>query len=443
VAALILGGSGRDDVTSLIVLRPISMLALAVALCFLPRAVWQRNKALLTCAFAAVLLVALQLVPLPPAIWHALPGRDFVVAIDRAAGMPDIWRPVSLVPYRTANALMALALPVAVLLLALTIERERHYRIALLLLAGVFASALFGLLQIIGGEGNPFYLYRITNDGSAVGLFANRNHHSVALAMGFPLTAALVAMTMRRNEENSGALQWGGLAFAALLLPSLLVAQSRAGVLMGLVGLASVPFILKISPLQIAAGLGGRGVKWKMGLALAALVAVAFLTVQMTAFNSFDRLFASASGSEASLRFNTWPAAIRLAMESLPFGTGMGSFVEAYRVVEPDFMLRPQYMNHAHNDLIELFLTGGLPAMLLLAVSLVVVVRGYFRGSSEDRSGTSLMFRRLGAVLLLLVFLASCYDYPLRTPLMAAIFSLALTWTAGRSVGDQSSGERR
>ncbi|MFZ5727675.1 MAG: O-antigen ligase family protein [Pseudomonadota bacterium] len=438
--ALLLGGSGRDDVTSLVVLRPIAILALAVALCLLPSDVWQRNKALLACAFASVLLVALQLVPLPPAIWQALPGRDLVVEIDRAAGMADVWRPISLVPYRTVNALMAMALPLAVLLLALTIERERQFRIALLLLAGLFASTLFGLLQIIGGEGNAFYLYRITNDGSAVGLFANRNHHAVALAMAFPLTAALVALASRMAEERSGALQWGGLSFAALLLPSLLVAQSRAGILVGLVGLASVLFVLKISPFRIA-GSGGRNATWKTALALVMLVAVAILTVQMTASNSFDRLSASGVGTETSLRFNTWPVAVRLAFENLPFGTGMGTFVEAYRVVEPDFMLRPQYMNHAHNDFVELFLTGGLPFVLLLAASLAVVVRNYFRGSAEDRSEVSLMFRRLGAVILLLLFLASSYDYPLRTPLMAAIFALSLVWTAGRAGADRSLNE--
>ena len=104
-------------------------------------------------------------------------------------------------------------------------------------------------------------------------------------------------------------------------------------------------------------------------------------------------------------------------------------------------MLRPQYMNHAHNDFVELFLTGGLPFVLLLAASLAVVVRNYFRGSAEDRSEVSLMFRRLGAVILLLLFLASSYDYPLRTPLMAAIFALSLVWTAGRAGADRSLNE--
>ncbi|MEO8137451.1 MAG: hypothetical protein ABI831_26155, partial [Betaproteobacteria bacterium] len=35
---------------------------------------------------------------------------------------------------------------------------------------------------------------------------------------------------------------------------------------------------------------------------------------------------------------------------------------------------------------------------------------------------------RLGAAMILLLFIASLVDYPLRTPIMAALFSIACGW---------------
>ena len=59
--------------------------------------------------------------------------------------------------------------------------RHRKQSIAVIItLAGI--SALWAAIQLVGPDRGPFYLYNITNDGAAVGLFANRNHQSVLLA---------------------------------------------------------------------------------------------------------------------------------------------------------------------------------------------------------------------------------------------------------------------
>src|SRR3546814_10933219 len=58
---------------------------------------------------ATVLLVLLQLVPLPPAIWTALPGRDVLLG---ALPGEAVWRPGSIVPSATINAASSLIVPV-------------------------------------------------------------------------------------------------------------------------------------------------------------------------------------------------------------------------------------------------------------------------------------------------------------------------------------------
>src|SRR3546814_18783044 len=55
-------------------------------------------------------------------------------------------------------------------------------------------SGGLGLAQVIGPRDGPLYLYEITNNGSAVGLFANRNHQAALLACLFPMLAVYASI---------------------------------------------------------------------------------------------------------------------------------------------------------------------------------------------------------------------------------------------------------
>jgi O-antigen ligase len=111
-----------------------------------------------------------------------------------------------------------------------------------------------------------------------------------------------------------------------------------------------------------------------------------------------------------------------------PLGTGMGSFEIVYRLHEPAELLSPQYMNHAHNDWLELILTGGLPAAALMGFAIVAWGTKVLR---NERAGDADLFaplRRAGAAILLILSLASISDYPLRTPFLLTLFAIAVVW---------------
>ncbi|MBW7449480.1 hypothetical protein C0101_015670, partial [Staphylococcus aureus] len=46
----------------------------------------------------ALLLVFLQLLPLPPGLWEALPGRQPFMQAAAVSGQPQPWRPLAIVP---------------------------------------------------------------------------------------------------------------------------------------------------------------------------------------------------------------------------------------------------------------------------------------------------------------------------------------------------------
>ena len=426
----LLGGGARDDIASLVILRPLALVVLGYALAIADPRRMRANRGLLLLAGAWVALVASHLVPLPPALWQALPGRELAVAIDHAAGLGDPWRPLSLVPHRTLNALFALAVPLAALVLAVNCSREGLRQSVYALLAMALLGAILSLLQVIGGPGNPFYLYRITNADSAVGLFANRNHNAVFLALAIIMLGALHVMHQPPRElRKSWMVLLGGMALS--LVPFLVITQSRAGLALGLLALGAWYWLQRgpkpsgqsrrgrvplISPTVLALGVGAAG--------------LAAMTWLFTAGNALERL-TRGGATDDELRLRIWPTTWELIAQHFPFGSGIGSFVEVYEVAEPSSTLGTSYINHAHNDWLELALTGGLPAVTLVVIGILWLLRKGLRGFASATPADRTL-RQLGWAVLGLFALASLYDYPLRTPSLATVFILVLVWIAGR-----------
>ena len=185
----LLGGGARPDVTSLLLLRPLAFIALVAGLMTLTKEQAKPFKPIWWLGGASALLVLLHLVPLPPALWSSLPGRGLIAEIFQVTGIKESWQPLTVDAFAGWNSLFSMAVPAAVLILMAASGEQIGGRLLKLLCIIVFASAFLGVLQIIGGPSNGFYLYRITNWESATGLFANRNHNAMFLACGFPLLA--------------------------------------------------------------------------------------------------------------------------------------------------------------------------------------------------------------------------------------------------------------
>jgi O-antigen ligase len=430
LAAFLLGGASRADVTSLLVLRPLAVFALALAFLFLPRAVWRENRSLLLCALAWLGLTALQLVPLPPAVWQSLPGRELAVQIDHASGLGDVWRPFSMVPWRTVNSLFALVLPLAVLLWMLILPPASRHRVAYLLLGLVLMTMVLGLLQVIGGPKNAFYLYRITNEDSAVGLFANRNHNAIFIALGFPLLAATLAL-LPAPAELIRTREWAAAGAAVLLIPFLLTAQSRAGILIGIACIASAVWLYQSPTASAQKRRPRKAIDPRLAFGVIAGAGLIALTMLFTATNAVERL-SRLGKSDDELRLKIWPPIADLVGDFMPWGSGIGTFVEVYGTIEPDQLLASEYVNHAHNDWLELTLEGGLPFLALLAIALIVVLRAGLANLRRASSPRDRLLRKLGIVIIFVLALGSTYDYPLRCPSLASLLAIAVVLWAGR-----------
>lgn len=438
IGCAITGGSARADAVQLLFLRPFTVVCL-VALLLLPvERRWSevRVPLVLLGLWAAVILI--QLVPLPPMLWQELGARDLAAETLRLVGGRGHWEPLSLTPDRTWNSALALLVPATVLVgYAGLSDRYRSRLLPFVLgLAGV--SILLGAAQMAGGPMSGLYYYEFMNRGLPNGFLANRNHTAALLASLLPL---LRVWTLPRSGGGRDPMhrrrQWIALGMAALIVITIVITGSRAGLGLLFVGMAAAYLVRPPSSRE----LGGR--RWAVIAipAVGLLVAVGLLLVAILSGRalSIDRL-QGVDILETEMRVAAAPTVLELIGDSMPMGTGYGSFVTMFNSREPDTLLKPTYFNNAHNDLLEVALTGGVPALIVVVLFLLWWARStYYSFIPSKGSSYRRRIARASGFTILILLLASLTDYPLRTPAIAAFFAVFCTWLL--QVGRQESAD--
>jgi O-antigen ligase len=421
------GGGSRADVVGQIIVRSVAWLSLILVILLAPKPSFVNAKPLWLLLGTSILLVVIQLVPLPPAFWHALPGR--MPFMEAPGSDPQQWRPWSLVPGATFNALHSLIVPLVVLVLASGASDQERAHLPAILLGLIFASMLYGLFQFSGGVlSNP-----LINDtiGQISGNFANRNHLALFLAFGCAL-APVWALAGRAHPGWRGPVALGLMILFAL---TILATGSRAGLALGLVGvLAGIVLVWRDLKRVLA-----RAPRWVLPALIAAFVAMIAIFVLMSV--AADRAVAinRALETEAAedMRSRGLPTVLLIIKNYFPFGSGFGSFDPIFRIHESFHLLKVTYFNHAHNDFLEIILDSGVAGVLMLLSTLGWLAFAGVRALRARRIGGSAL-PMLGFVLLLLVILASVVDYPARTPMMMAVVVLAGLWLHGNCSVRQS-----
>lgn len=439
---LLAGGASRYDAMSLVFLRPLAILAAAFALISAPVGALRRMPFPFYLLLALMVVVALQLAPLPWDVWRVLPGRGLAATLAEHAGLPQSARPLSLTPARTWNSLFSLAIPCAAFLLyRVASPRARLTLIPALLLAGL-ATIVLGLLQSVADADSWLYTYRVHTEGAAVGLFANRNHQGVFLACVIVFATVFVALLKPTDKRAYLKLALTG-GFVVLVVPFILVLGSRAGLLMGLVALALAPVLLfgspLIKPMLTAGSRRGRQTRpWLsrkvlfIGAFAAAVTALAALAVRNSRGEALSRLSDSGQATpfdRSEVAHYLW----QMAGDFFPWGAGFGSFDTVFHAYEPRAAISTFYLNHAHNDWLQLAIEGGLPALLLLGAFVAwIAVQAFV---IVHRRGGAYWPVRLGMLAIVgIIAVASVVDYPLRVPIIMMLLVFAISILADDEV---------
>jgi len=412
LAALLLGGGGSP--------APLPELLAELAVAGLAAAwLWQRPADTAPIPWSALVLAALclilpllQLVPLPPILWQALPGREAERAALALIGEDTAWRSWSITPARTLAALLAAMPPVAILLL--TASAPPHVRRLLPVIIASFAllSLLLGAAQLAGGDFSPLRLYAAPSrflDGFQA------NHNSTADLLLIGMIASALALRLGAQHGMIPARRGVVLGLAAgtslLLALGTVLTASRTGIALMPLALVATTAILRP---WLAGGRRQLFLLLVIGAALGGLAALA-----LHGNDALNRVTARFDFA-GELRPQIWRDALHAGQQAFPFGVGMGNFQPALLAAERLEVVRPALPNRAHNEALELLVEGGAAALALAGAALALVmarlVTAWRRAAGENRA--ELVFA--GTALLILIA-HSLTDYPLRSLALASL----------------------
>lgn len=432
VLLALLGGASRGDELAIVFLRPLILLLAAVSLWVRPPERIGCGRSLVLTATAIALLCLLQLIPLPPSLWAEMPGRSAIVGVDEILFDELPWRPLTMVPSATYNA-MFYSLTIAAVFSVIGVVANDH---EIVVLRAIIVIAIISVILAIFSAQTGAKLYRpyeIMSQGPS-GLFSNANHFGMFCAL-----AILVALRLASKDAVVGrnTARWFAFAgFALLMLVGAILSSSRlafgaSGIALICSALVFCKNVLFIRGFKKNVAHTSSRQTWLIG----GLVAIAIiLLILLFLYLAILQREASLGNFEEvgladSLRVRITPILISMLSDHWLAGIGFGSFADYYAIIEPVRLVGPQYVNQAHNDFAQFVIEGGLLAALIgvsllvwLGLRLLVLVQG----RHSDRF-------ILVVGLVMISGLGSAFDYVLRVPLFASVVGgLLMIWlTAG------------
>ena len=384
---------------------------------------------------AALLTVAagglLQALPWPAALAGVLSPSHAALWRDaaRLQGLEaPSWMPLTVAPAVTLTTTLHWT-AIAAFLAAVALQaRERPARRLLLV-----TLLLSGLIQILYGaerwlaRSAEIWGREVPGDPSRLrGTFVNPDHLAFYLGLIVPCLAAWWLWGLRKALDGKIPIEQRLLqalmpfVFFSFYFAAAVFTGSRSGLAALLGGLALQGVMLAL-----------RYRRWQLILVALPASAVGLGMVwNLAGSRGFGRL-AETSAFELTWnsRLQAWRHSLELIADSPIVGCGLGAFRQAFPRVQPAELAGS--WRHAHSDLLELAVTAGLPALLLLGAALVAIVRRLWEvvqkgRRSEDRSVALGIF---GAVSF--AFLHSLADFSLTMPANALTLAMLIAVGCG------------
>jgi O-antigen ligase len=383
-------------------------------------------------SLAIAVLPLIQLIPLPPWLWTALPNRQPSAEAFAILGHAVPWMPISVSPQATWLSALSLVPPLAIFLGTLLLTYRERRLLSLVVLAVGIVSVFVGLIQVAQGPESPLRFFEVTNPTEAVGFFANRNHFAALL---YCLILFATAWTVQgttgigalRNQKQyqydtvSIVASIGAFTVRVMLLAGEAMARSRAGL-----GLTIVALFGAI-PLAFSKRRTGPGATPNKKLLIVGAIALAVtFSLQFALYRILERTSDPISQDDRLVFART---TIEAAKAYMPVGSGMGTFVPVYAMFEKPQDASQSYVNRAHNDILELSLETGVLGLVLMGLFAAWLVRRsveiWRSAPAEGANELDWSIARAATIVAALIVAHSFLDYPLRTDAMMAVMALA------------------
>jgi len=422
VFAFVVGGASREGLTAHIYLFAFGWIGAGFLLA-LRYADLKRSVPKVPFILLALLTVWCLFTVLPlPAYWVGTNNSLYVnvLAEREALDYNKDWLTFSLTPKQTLRSLLSFGPSVfALLSVSLMEDKQRQNLLYGILLLGL-TSIFLGLAQLFLGGDSALYFWKITNRGSAVGIFANANHQSIFAALLIPIVLVQASRYRRKFREGDRGLGFALLFMALFLIVviGVMTGGSTAGY-----SLSVFAFILSVGLLRPSKNNSPKelGLIFITCLLLIILfIAYIYISPQLGGLD-----LRSFNGGDLSRR-DTFTRSLNILRQNLITGTGLGSFVEVYPFFEDQENVSRTFMNHAHNDWLEWGVELGLIGLGLLLGFALWLSYYYFRLFLGVDNFLGRRISIAAGISVLVLVLHSLVDYPLRTPFLALTFFILL-----------------
>ncbi|HVS62097.1 MAG TPA: O-antigen ligase family protein [Thermoanaerobaculia bacterium] len=311
---------------------------------------------------------------------------DLDASTDAVHGVSSGWVSLSLAPDLSRVSALSWLAAAGLLVAAAAVGRHRWSRRALgaALLATASFEILYGFRQLALRSGEIWGRPAQSGGPRLRGTFVNANHLANYLEMALAVMLAVSWWSWRRaRREQTVERRLVLVAIPALLWLGLLVALAFTGSRAGLVACAAGTLIQVVLIGRLAGSY--RVAIAGIGVLVVGLGAIAFVGLEA----GLQRFLQAGMGGGLAARLEADVATFELWRRFPLLGAGLGSFREAFPLVQPATLEGSWW--HAHNDFLELLATIGVVGFAVFALGLVALVRRLWRVTrrgqrSEDRA---------------------------------------------------------
>jgi O-antigen ligase len=292
-----------------------------------------------------------------------------------------------------------------------TLRRSNQFELmAKLFTAYGAVVASFAVLQGLAPNGKLYWIWSIEQGGNIYGPYVNHNHYAGLMEMLTPFPLVLAAT---RFTDGNRKLVVAGIA--ALMAASIFLSGSRGGM---------AAFVAQMVVLGVLL-VRKRDGSWKQPLMLGAFLALVIVFLVWLGGNQLtQRLTSIHSEAREELsggtRLTIDRDCLRMLLKKPVLGWGLGTFP----IVYPEFrsFYTTFFVNHAHNDYLQLLVETGVGGFAIAVWFLVLVFRkaaGKLKNWADTASGALTVAALLGCVGILV---HSFLDFNLQIPANAALF---------------------
>lgn len=317
---------------------------------------------------------------------------------------------------------------------------ERATFILKVLVLSQLIYAVYGLIVYFSGVEKILWLDKWAYQGGLTSTFVNRNTYATFAGLGVLASTAYLFVSIRKDMrglsgkrelfrafvETSMQRAWIPLLTLLLTATALLLTQSRGGfvstfiaLMLLLVGLMSVKLIPKQISVYIVIGV------------LSAAIFAFFLSGETVTLRLLNTNFDTSIRDEVFVQ-------VASAIEVNPvLGAGYGTFEQTFLPYKVGSLATMNW-DKVHNTYLELALELGVPAVILIAITHVILIGVFISGMVRRKRRRE--FAVIGLAAIMLVCLHSLVDFSVQIPGFAVFYALILgvAWTQSWSSAHQS-----